>query len=117
MSWIEREQRHTSGVYPKRELILARGAGSRVWDAEGREFLDFTSGQGVANVGHCHPAVVAALSEQAAQLITCPEIFFNEQRARLAWSGWRGCFPQGWSGSSFATRGRRRWKRRSSLRG
>ncbi len=77
------EALHTSGVYPKRDLTIVRGMGARVWDASGREYIDCVAGHGVANLGHCHPAVVAAVQKQAAQLITCPEIFHNDQRARL----------------------------------
>lgn len=83
MNIIETEQRYTSGVYPKREVAIVRGLGTHMWDAEGREYLDCTSGQGVANLGHCHPAVAAALAEQSQRLITCPEIFYNDQRAKL----------------------------------
>lgn len=80
---IEIEQRYTSGVYPKRPLALVRGEGARVWDEAGREYLDFTSGQGVATLGHCHPAVQTALVAQSQRLLTCPEIFYNDQRAAL----------------------------------
>ena len=80
---IEQESAHTSGVYPKRPLALVRGAGARVWDADGREYIDCVGGQGAANLGHAHPAIVQAVSEQANRLISCPEIFHNDQRARL----------------------------------
>ncbi len=77
------ESAHTSGVYPKRPLAIVRGAGARVWDAEGREYIDCVAGQGSANLGHAHPAIVAAITAQAATLITCPEIFYNDRRAEL----------------------------------
>jgi acetylornithine/LysW-gamma-L-lysine aminotransferase len=80
---LELESRHTSGVYHKRPLALVRGLGARAWDAEGREYIDCAGGQGAANLGHSHPAVVAAISRQAATLISCPEIFYNDQRAQL----------------------------------
>ncbi|MCB9449803.1 MAG: acetylornithine/succinylornithine family transaminase [Anaerolineaceae bacterium] len=79
----EIEAQHTSGAYPKRPLTVVRGAGCTVWDENGRAYLDATSGQSVALLGHSHPAVVEAITSQAAQLITCPEIFYNDQRARL----------------------------------
>jgi acetylornithine/LysW-gamma-L-lysine aminotransferase len=72
---IELEKQHTSGAYPKRELAIVRGLGARVWDDQGREYIDCVGGHGVAIVGHCHPAVVEAIRDQAAVLITCPEIF------------------------------------------
>lgn len=77
------ESRHTSGVYPKRDIAIVRGAGARVWDADGREYLDLASGQGVASLGHCHPAIVDAIAAQSRALVTCPEIFFNDRRAEL----------------------------------
>ncbi len=80
---IALESAHTSGVYPKRPLAIVRGEGAHVWDAEGREYIDCVAGQGAANLGHAHPAVVAAISRQAATLISCPEIFYNDQRAQL----------------------------------
>lgn len=77
------EGRHTSGVYPKRPLAIVHGRGARVWDAEGNEYMDCVGGQGAANLGHAHPAIVEAISQQAARLITCPEIFYNDRRAEL----------------------------------
>jgi acetylornithine/LysW-gamma-L-lysine aminotransferase len=79
----ELEAAHTSGVYPKRDVALVRGEGARVWDAEGREYLDCIAGHGAANLGHCHPAVVGAIKEQAERLLLCPESFYSEPRARL----------------------------------
>ena len=80
---IATEQTYTSGVYPKREIALVRGKGVRVWDAEGREYIDCITGHGVANVGHCHPTVTAAIQEQAATLVTASEAVYNDQRAAL----------------------------------
>lgn len=77
------EDRFTSGAYTKRPLTLVRGQGSTVWDDAGRAYLDLTSGQGVALLGHAHPSVVAAVSQQAATLITCAEAFYNDRRAEL----------------------------------
>ncbi len=78
---IELEQAHTSGTYPKRAVAIVRGAGARLWDAEGREYIDCVGGQGAANLGHANPAVVAAIREQSERLISCTEIFPNDQRA------------------------------------
>jgi acetylornithine/LysW-gamma-L-lysine aminotransferase len=54
-----------------------------VWDDAGRAYLDATSGQGVALLGHCHPAVTAAIQAQAETLVTCSEAFYNDRRAAL----------------------------------
>jgi acetylornithine/LysW-gamma-L-lysine aminotransferase len=77
------EDQFSVGVYQKRDLVIVRGDGARVWDEAGREYVDCVAGIGVANVGHCHPAVVAAIQSQAARLITCNEIFYNDARARV----------------------------------
>ncbi len=77
------EERYTSGVYPKRELVLVRGEGVYVWDETGRRYLDATGGQGTALLGHNPPAVRMALQEQMSRLMVCPEIFYNDQRAAL----------------------------------
>lgn len=79
----EIEDAYTSGAYPKRPLTLVRGQGCTVWDDAGNPYLDATSGQGVTSLGHSHPNVVRAITEQAHTLIACPEIFYNDQRARL----------------------------------
>jgi LysW-gamma-L-lysine/LysW-L-ornithine aminotransferase len=79
---IQREQQFTSGVYPKREVAIVRGEGARVWDEDGREYIDCIGGHGVAIVGHCNPAVVEAICAQAQRLIICPEVFYNDVRAR-----------------------------------
>ncbi len=77
------ETRFSSGVYKKREITIVRGAGARVWDSEGKEYVDCNAGHGVAVVGHCNEAVVRAVSEQAARLMTCSETFCNDVRAEL----------------------------------
>ena len=77
------ESAHTSGVYPKRPLAIVRGQGARVWDSQGREYIDCVGGQGAAILGHAHPALTAAIAHQASQLISCPEIFYNDRRAEL----------------------------------
>lgn len=81
--WMALEERHTSGVYLKRPVLIVRGTGARVWDAQGREYVDCATGHGVALLGHCHPEVAAAIREQAERLITCSEAFYNDRRAAL----------------------------------
>ena len=80
---IALEDRHTSGCYQKRPIAIVRGKGAHLWDADGKEYIDCVGGHGVANVGHCHPRVVAAIREQAERLITCQESFYNDRRAEL----------------------------------
>ncbi len=80
---FELEDRHGSGAYGKRPTALVRGEGVYVYDEVGNRYLDATSGQGVAVLGHSHPAVVDAIAEQAGRLITCHESFYNDRRAEL----------------------------------
>ncbi len=75
---------HSTGVYSKRPVVIVRGKGARLWDADGREYIDCVGGHGAANVGHANPAVAQAIAEQAQTLISCPELFFNDRRAALA---------------------------------
>jgi N2-acetyl-L-lysine aminotransferase (EC 2.6.1.-) len=77
------ELQHGAGLYVSRGITLVRGAGAHVWDSDGRRYLDCTAAYGVASLGHCHPAVVAAISQQAATLIACSGSFGNDQRAWL----------------------------------
>ena len=78
---IATEQRHETGLYPKRPVAIVRGRGALLWDADGREYIDCAGGQGAANLGHSHPMILAAIHQQAEQLISCPEIFHNDARA------------------------------------
>ena len=80
---FEIENRHTSGLYTKQPIIFVRGQGALLWDIDGVEYLDCASGHGVANLGHAHPKVAAALAEQSTKLITLFESFYNDQRAAL----------------------------------
>jgi acetylornithine/succinyldiaminopimelate/putrescine aminotransferase len=80
---IEVENKHTSGVYAKQTLTIVRGQGASLYDANGVEYLDCSSGHGVANLGHAHPKVAEALYRQASTLITLFETYPNDQRAEL----------------------------------
>jgi len=80
---IDIENKHTSGVYAKQSLTIVRGQGASLFDADGVEYLDCSSGHGVANLGHAHPKVAEALYKQANTLVTLFETFPNDQRAML----------------------------------
>ena len=66
------------------ELALVKGSGTKVWDAEGNEYLDFLAGIAVLNVGHCHPNVVIAIQKQAAKLMHVSNLYYNERQPQLA---------------------------------
>jgi predicted acetylornithine/succinylornithine family transaminase len=72
------------GSYARLPVEFVRGEGARLWDSEGHEYLDFLAGISVSSVGHCHPAVVEAVHEQAGRLIHVSNLFHTEPQARLA---------------------------------
>ena len=74
-------QQYEIDVYPRRDVVLVRGKGARVWDDQGNEYIDMAAGISVANVGHANDNVVEAISKQAATLITCPNTFYNDTKA------------------------------------
>jgi acetylornithine/N-succinyldiaminopimelate aminotransferase len=71
-------------TYARYPVTFARGEGPRLWDDAGHEYLDFLSGISVASVGHCHPAVVAAVREQAGRLMHVGNLFFTAPMVALA---------------------------------
>ncbi|MBT8485619.1 MAG: aspartate aminotransferase family protein [Phycisphaerales bacterium] len=77
------QQQYEFDVYPKRDLVLVRGRGATVWDSTGRQYIDAAGGYGVTSVGHCHPAVQAALARQSERLLACPGTMYCDVRARL----------------------------------
>lgn len=78
------EEKYAGGTTARRgEVVMARGEGSWLWDVTGRKYLDLTSGQGVAMLGHCHPALSAAIAEQSSRLIVCPNSFYSDVRAQF----------------------------------
>ncbi len=72
-----------AGVYQKFPVTVVKGKGARVWDINGREFIDLMGGYGVSLVGHCHPKVVEAVKNQCEKLITCHGSLYNDKRAEL----------------------------------
>lgn len=80
---IDIETRHSAGTYTKQSLVIVRGQGASLFDAEGVEYLDCASGHGVANLGHAHPKIAEAIYKQASTLITLFETFPNDRRAEL----------------------------------
>ncbi len=71
-------------TYARQPLEIVRGLGSRVWDADGRSYLDFLGGLAVNGVGHCHPAVVKAIRDQAGQLLHCSNLYHSSPGSKLA---------------------------------
>ncbi|MFQ5441379.1 MAG: acetylornithine transaminase [Thermodesulfobacteriota bacterium] len=76
--------RHVAGTYKRFPIAVVRGKGLRVWDGDGKEYLDFTAGLAVCNLGHCHPAVVEAVKRQAEKLIHISNLYYIGPQAELA---------------------------------
>ena len=70
--------------YARLPVEFVRGEGSRLWDDEGNEYLDFLCGISVTSLGHCHPRVVAAVREQVGRLMHVCNLFYTEPAMRLA---------------------------------
>lgn len=83
MTIQELESQYTSGLYTKRPITIVRGEGARLWDSDGKEYIDCVGGQGAGNIGHGNTAVAEAIAEQARTLIACTEVFYNDKRAQL----------------------------------
>src|SRR5579859_7517089 len=81
---IEYEGRLQIPLYRKRDIALVRGEGMYLWDEDGTRYLDMMSNYGVAVLGHSHPAVTAAIAEQAGRLLSCHQSFFNDTRAQFS---------------------------------
>ena len=82
--WIAEEARYLFQNYGRQPVVLVRGEGTRVWDAEGRSYLDFVGGLAVNVLGHCHPAVVEALRRQSAELIHVSNLYYSTPMIELA---------------------------------
>ena len=78
------EERYLMQTYRRAPVQFVRGEGVRLWDADGKQYLDFVAGISVCSIGHCHPAVVEAISEQAARLIHVSNLYYSEPMVRLA---------------------------------
>jgi 4-aminobutyrate aminotransferase/(S)-3-amino-2-methylpropionate transaminase len=94
--WEERSRLVSSGSAAYSALVLERGLGAKVWDVDGKEYIDFAGGIGALNVGHCHPKVVAALTEQAGKLlhtsfhVAAYEGYLDVCRELIAIAPWKG---------------------------
>lgn len=75
---------HFVSIYRPRDIVLDHGLGARVWDREGREYVDFGAGIAVNALGHAHPALIAALTAQAGKLWHTSNVFVSEPPLRLA---------------------------------
>ena len=82
--WQELDKKYMMHTIDREPVTLVRGEGARVWDENGREYLDFVAGIAVNSLGHCHPVVVGAITEQARTLIQASGWFYTIPQLRLA---------------------------------
>ncbi len=80
----ELESRWMMRTYPRMPVEFVRGEGARLWDSDGKRYLDFLAGISVCSVGHCHPAVVEAVREQVGRLTHTSNLYLTEGGVRLA---------------------------------
>ena len=83
-TWREKEAKYYMQTVRRQPVVIVRGQGARVWDEDGKEYLDFTAGWAVNNLGHAHPAVVSAIQEQAATLLQTSNQFYTIPQLQLA---------------------------------
>ncbi len=83
-NWIERANKVVMNTYGRLPLVLVKGAGCRVWDDTGKEYLDFVAGLAVCNLGHAHPEVAKAAAAQLTQLVHVSNIYYTTPMVELA---------------------------------
>lgn len=77
-------QQYVMNTYGRLPMALVKGEGAWVWDADGRQFLDFVGGLAVNSLGHAHPKVAEAVCQQVQQLLHCSNLYWIEQQVKLA---------------------------------
>ncbi len=82
--FISEANKYIAPTYSHYPIVLTKGSGCKLWDIEGREYIDFVSGIAVCNLGHCHPRVVGAIEDQAKKLIHVSNLYYIEPQIKLA---------------------------------
>src|SRR5258708_35798850 len=82
--WMALEQKYYQGTFKRQPLVFVRGDGVRVWDVDGKPYLDLVAGIAVNILGHCHPAIVQAIQQQAEQLVHVSNLYYNIRQIELA---------------------------------
>ena len=83
-AWMERARAHLLQNYKQQPVVVERGEGTRVWDADGRQYLDLLGGIATLPFGHCHPAITAAVKAQLDRLWHVSNVFYSEPQIALA---------------------------------
>jgi len=82
--WIQRADKVVMHTYGRQPLVLVKGQGCRVWDADGKEYLDFVAGLAVCNLGHAHPDIARAAAEQLERLVHVSNLYYTTPMTELA---------------------------------
>lgn len=82
--WVALEHQYYQGTFKRQPITLVRGEGTRVWDSDGKVYLDFVAGIAVNILGHCHPAIIKAVQEQVTQLVHVSNLYYNIRQIELA---------------------------------
>jgi len=81
---FEESKKYIMNTYKRLPLFIVKGRGNRIYDSEGREYLDFINGLAVNNLGHCNPRITVAFQKQAQRLVHTSNLFYTEPQVRLA---------------------------------
>jgi acetylornithine/N-succinyldiaminopimelate aminotransferase len=80
----QRGEKYLMNTYGRLPITMVKGKGCKIYDADGKEYLDFVAGIAVNALGHCHPAIVEAIQKQAARLLHCSNLYWIENQIELA---------------------------------
>jgi len=83
-AWMARGDQVLMNTYARQPVVMVRGQGARLWDLEGKEYLDFLAGIAVCNLGHAHPAVAAAVARQVQELVHVSNLYYTLPQIELA---------------------------------
>jgi acetylornithine aminotransferase/acetylornithine/N-succinyldiaminopimelate aminotransferase len=81
---IDKAEQYIFHTYTRLPIVLTRGEGVKVWDSEGKEYLDFVSGIAVLNVGHLHPRIIEAIHQQSKKLMHVSNLYYTEPQVKLS---------------------------------
>jgi acetylornithine/N-succinyldiaminopimelate aminotransferase len=82
--WVALEHKYYQGTFKRQPVTFVKGHGTRVWDSDGKVYLDLVAGIAVNVLGHCHPAIVKAVQEQVTQLVHVSNLYYNTRQIELA---------------------------------
>src|SRR5438552_18897844 len=82
--WVSLEHKYYQSTFKRQPVTFVRGKGTRVWDSDGKVYLDFVAGIAVNVLGHCHPAIVEAVQYQVTQLVHVSNLYYNIRQIELA---------------------------------